>query len=81
MVYYYVIEIQSYQDGTSAYLVHPVSNANGQIALNQAESKYHQVLAAAAISELPIHSAVLLDVFGHPIKHEYYEHEVAQQGE
>lgn len=43
---------------------------------NEAESRYHQILAAAAISEVPKHSAVLMDEMGETIKNETYIHEV-----
>lgn len=39
-----------------------------------AESQYHSVLAAAAISALPCHSAVLVSEEGFPIAHECYKH-------
>lgn len=43
---------------------------------NQAEQKYHTVLAYAAVSEVPKHSAVLLNEDGTYIKSESFEHEV-----
>lgn len=43
---------------------------------NQAEQKYHTVLAYAAVSEIPKHSAVLLNEDGTYIKSESFEHEV-----
>ena len=42
-----------------------------------AESKYHDVLRAAAVSAIPIHSAVIVDEKGRTIKGpEFYEHGV-----
>ena len=41
---------------------------------NQAESAYHQVLAAAAVSSVPVHAVVLLDEHGNTVRREYYEH-------
>ena len=41
---------------------------------NAAESKYHTVLGAAAISKVPIHSAVLMTDTGKTLKAEHYEH-------
>lgn len=43
--------------------------------LNEAESKYHQVLMAAAISTVQIHSAVLLNDSAIPLRHEHYTHD------
>ena len=42
--------------------------------LNEAENKYHTILAYAAISSVPKHSAVLLTEEGDYIKHECFEH-------
>lgn len=42
--------------------------------LREAESKYHTVLAAAAVSTVPVHSAVLLSGNGNVIKSESYRH-------
>ena len=43
---------------------------------NEAEQKYHTVLAYAAVSEVPQHSAVMLNDDGSYIKSETFEHEV-----
>ena len=51
---YYIIEIQQYVDGSFGHLVHYKETRN------EAESKYHEVLAAAAVSKIPKHSAVLI---------------------
>ena len=42
---------------------------------NEAENKYHTVLAYAAISNIPKHGATLLSEDGDYIKHECFEHE------
>ena len=63
-----VIEIQS--DGeTAATLVNSYTDKN------LAESKYHQILAAAAVSTVKIHSAVLMTERGGTIKSETYSHD------
>lgn len=41
----------------------------------QAYSKYHQVLAAAAISQVPEHSAILVSEEGNYMFHEKFIHE------
>ena len=56
-----VIEIQTMANGTVANLV----TAHDTEKL--AESKWHTVMAAAAVSGLPAHSAVLLDNFGNVV--------------
>lgn len=64
---YIVIEIQT--STTVATIVNSYDN------INQAESKYHQILTAAAISDVPKHGAVLLNDEGQMINHECYVHE------
>ena len=56
-----VIEIQTMANGTVANLV----TAHDTEKL--AESKWHTVMAAAAVSGLPVHSATLLDNFGNVV--------------
>ena len=58
---YVVVEIQTFDNGTIGSLVTPKDD------YYQAESTYHTVLAAAALSELPVHTAVLLDNEGNVI--------------
>ena len=58
---YVIVEIQTMADGTIASLVTPKDD------YYQAENTYHTVLAAAALSELPVHTAVLLDNEGNVI--------------
>lgn len=65
---YIVLEIQT--TSTVANLVNAYEDRN------QAESKYHQILSAAAISAVPKHSAVLMDDTGYTLKRDSYEHEV-----
>lgn len=67
---YIVIEIQTNVDGTVGNLVYSYDNRN------DAESKYHAVLSAAAISTLPVHSATLLTNEGFTLANECYKHEV-----
>ena len=62
-----VVEIQTNADGTVGNLVYAYDE------LNQAESKYHAVLSAAALSELPMHAAVLLRSDGAALASKFYE--------
>ncbi len=41
----------------------------------QAESKYHAVLSVAAVSSVPVHSAVLLNETGYLVRSQSYKHE------
>lgn len=67
---YLVIELQTNTDNTVSNLVYDYDNRN------DAESKYHTVLAAAAISTLPIHAAVLMSSDGGYIATDRYEHSI-----
>ena len=67
---YIVLEIQT--STTVATIVNSYEDRN------QAESKYHQILTAAALSSVPKHSAVLMNDEGQTIKDETYIHEVTE---
>lgn len=67
---YIVIEIQT--SNTVTTLVNSYEDRN------QAESKYHQILTAAALSSVPKHSAVLMNDVGQTLKNETYIHEVTE---
>ena len=66
---FYIIEIQRMKDGTFAHLVHTAETRNA------AESTFHSVLAAAALSDLPSHSATLLSGTGNLMMTKCYNHE------
>lgn len=68
---YIVIELQTINNESVANIVTTYTDKN------VAESKYHDILRAAAVSALPCHSAVIVDEQGRTIKGpESYEHEV-----
>ena len=60
------------------------TNATGQVSnittayptIEQAYSKYFTILAAAAVSSVPVHAAVILNSFGEEIEHKAFEHGV-----
>lgn len=72
---YYILEIQQYLDKSFGYLVHYAEERH------RAESKYHEVLAAAAVSGLPKHSAALIDENGNTIMNQTYVHEIVPEEE
>ena len=74
MYQYFVVEIQTAANGTVSYLVHQVSDDNPDTARMQAESTFHQVLAAAAISQLPAHAAIMFTSEGFPVMNQCYKH-------
>jgi len=77
MKQYYVIEIQQYANGEYGHLVHFAYDEDPDKARLKGESKYHEVLAAAAVSELPSHAAILMTAEGFPIYHQCYKHPAA----
>lgn len=74
---FYVLEIQQYASGEFGHIVHYAYDENPEMARLKGEAKYHEVLAAAAISELPMHSAILVNQAGFPVMHQSYVHETA----
>lgn len=74
MTQYYVLELQHYANGEYGHLVHIANDSDPRMARLKAESKYHEVLAAAAVSELPTHAAILVNSEGFPIMHDCYHH-------
>lgn len=47
--------------------------------VNAAKSRYHQLLAIAATSEVPEHSVVLISEEGNWMFHEKYVHETSEE--
>lgn len=66
---YIVIELQKTAPDVVANIV------TAHTDLNDAYSKYHTVLAAAAISSVPIHSAVMITEKGGLICSDSFDHE------
>lgn len=64
-----VIELQKNEKGVVSNIV------TDHATQAEAESRYHAVLAAAAVSELPVHSAVLVSEEGFPLMHQCYKHQ------
>jgi len=65
-----VIELQTNPNGQVGTLVNSYEDRA------EAESKFHSVLAAAAVSSLPVHSAMIITGSADTIRAEHYEHEV-----
>lgn len=65
---YIVIELQKTKEGHVSNLV------TEHATLAEAESKYHSVLAYAAISDIPVHSAVILSEEGFCVNSKCYKH-------
>lgn len=65
------------------YIIQEMQTTGSQTALvpaltyadkNQAERAYHTALAAAAVSEVPVHTVIMIDEHGNTLKRDYYEH-------
>ncbi len=65
---YIVIELQKNAEGVVSNIVTAFDT------LAEAESKYYTILAAAAISKVPVHSAIIVSEEGFPVKHQCYKH-------
>lgn len=66
---YLVIEIQKFADGTIA--VPPIATYDSFF---DAMSRYHTILSAAAVSEVPVHSAVVLTETGQQMRLDSFNH-------
>lgn len=78
---FYIIEIQKNANGEYGHLVHWAYDADATKARLKAEAKYHEVLAAAAVSEMAQHSATLIAADGRCIMNQCYVHDVATPSE
>lgn len=63
-----ILEMQTNNDTTA--LVPAVTYTSK----NEAESAYHLKLGGAALSDVNVHTVVMLDEHGNVVKREFYEH-------
>lgn len=63
-----VIELQANSDGTLGNIVTPCDT------WELAQAAYHQILASAAVSSVPKHSAAILRDDGFQLEYTSYEH-------
>ena len=68
-MYYIIIEIQKMNNGSCA-VVPPTTFTDSRLA----EQAYHTALSYAAVSQVNVHSVVMLDDTGARIKGETYYH-------
>lgn len=76
MTQYYIVEVQQYANGEYGHIVHFAFDEDPDKARLKGESKYHEVLAAAAVSELPSHAAIMFSTEGFPVMNQCYKHEI-----
>lgn len=65
---YIVIELQKNANGAVSNIV------TERNTLPEAESHYYSILAAAAVSTVPVHSAIIVSEEGFPVKYQCYKH-------
>lgn len=70
-----ILEIQHSNDGTTAALHEVVADRN------TAEQTYHNKLSYAAVSEVNVHSVIMLDEYGGRVKGETYYHGTIEAAE
>lgn len=66
---YTVVEIQNGVVGENVWTYDTI---------DAAESKYHSILAVAAVSTIAVHSAVILNETGYCVRYQCYTHEVGE---
>lgn len=69
------MEIQQYDDGSYGDIKHFAYDEDPTQARLKADSKFYEVLAAAAVSELPMHAAIMFSAEGYPVMNQHYKHE------
>ena len=67
---YIVIELQTDANGHVANIVTAYDD------YPQAQQKFYTICAAAAVSDVPVHSAVILDNIGRRLAGESFTHEI-----
>ena len=70
-----VTEIQVWENGTVSNPTYAYQTENAAV------GKFHSILATAANSSLPIHSALLFTVEGQPLRFESFTHEIEENNE
>jgi hypothetical protein len=69
---YIVIELQTDANGHVANIVTAYDN------YPQAQQKFYTICAAAAVSDVPVHSAVILDNTGRRLASESFNHDIVE---
>ena len=76
MTQLYVVEVQKSQEGVFGHNVFWLYDEEPEKARLKGEAKYHEVLAAAALSDMAEHAAILFESNGVPLMHQCYKHEL-----
>lgn len=79
MTQYYIIEIKQLSTGDFEHQVHFAWDDDADKARLKAESKYHEILSSAAVSQTKKHSAIILSEESFPLLRKCYKHESEEQ--
>lgn len=74
MYQFYTVEITKTHDGELAHDVKWHWDEDATKAQQKAESKFHEIMSRAAVSEYALHSAILFSEEGFPIMNQCYKH-------
>ena len=75
----YVVEIKKFHNGEFEHNVFWLYDEDADLAMRKAEAKYHEVLAAAALSDTASHAAILFTAEGFPCRNECYKHGAVEE--
>lgn len=76
MTQFYIVEILQYPNGEYGHNVHYAFDEDPDIARLKGESKYHEVLSSAAVSDTLSHSAIMFNTDAFPLIHQDYKHKI-----
>lgn len=79
MYQFYVVEVKKFFSGEFEHNVFWLYDADADIAREKAEAKFHEVLAAAAVSNTASHGAILFSQECFPLRNECYTHEAIEE--
>lgn len=79
MTQLYVIEVKKNINDEFEHNVNWVWDEDPTKARLKGESKYHEILAAAAVSDMKEHSAILFTSEGFPLMHNCYKHDLVEE--
>ena len=74
----YVVEIKKLRSGEFEHEIYWLYDDDEDTAQLKAESKYHEVLMRAALSDTETHAAIIFTSDGLPLQNKCYEHPIEE---
>lgn len=74
MTQFYIVEIKEYPNGEYEHEVSYAYDEDPDKARLKAESRYHEILSGAAVSQMASHGCIVFDTRCFPILNYCYEH-------